>query len=55
MTTKSIEINLGNNESVSRGVFANSDGTFTALTFSSSKTFKTYNGAVRWLSSRIAV
>jgi len=41
-------INLGNNESVSRGVFKNADGTFTAMTFTRSKTFKTKAGADKW-------
>lgn len=45
-------INLGNNESVSRGVVAERDGTFTALTFSASKNFKTRAGAERWLAKR---
>jgi len=43
-----INIDLGNNESLTRGVFANKDGTFTALTFSKSKDFKTKAGAIRW-------
>lgn len=37
-----------NNESVALGVFPNHDGTFTALTYSNSKTFKTLNGALKW-------
>jgi len=41
--------NQGNNESLSCGVNANSDGTFTALTFSQSKTFKTEKGAIKWI------
>ncbi|WP_278363109.1 DUF1391 family protein [Acinetobacter schindleri] len=41
-------INQENNESVALGVFPNHDGTFTALTYSNSKTFKTLNGAVKW-------
>ena len=41
-------IDLGNNESLSRGVFPQRDGTFLALTFSRSKTFKTRKGAERW-------
>lgn len=45
-------IDLGNNESLSRGVFQNSDGTWTALTFSKSKTFKTEKGAKHWLKRR---
>jgi hypothetical protein len=45
-------LDTGNNESLARGVFKNSDGTFTAMTFSQSKTFKTQAGAVRWLQKR---
>ena len=48
------QIDLGNNETISRGINANSNGTFTAMTFTASKTFKTHAGAVRWLSARIA-
>jgi len=47
-------INQGNNESLSRGVFKNRDGTFTAMTFAQSKEFKTEAGALRWLATRIA-
>ncbi len=42
-------IDLGNNESVSRGVFPQADGTFLAMTYTKSKTFKTRAGADRWL------
>ncbi|GDO96338.1 hypothetical protein BvCmsNSNP012_00995 [Escherichia coli] len=42
-------LNLGNNESLVCGVFPNQDGTFTAMTYTRSKTFKTENGARRWL------
>ena len=42
-------LNLGNNETISRGVAKNADGTFTALTFTKSKNFKTKAGAERWL------
>jgi hypothetical protein len=45
-------LNLSNNEQISRGISNNNDGTFTAVTFTQSKTFKTYNGAVKWLSRR---
>ena len=44
--------NMGNNETLSTGVNANHDGTFTALTFSQSKTFKTRKGAEKWLARR---
>lgn len=45
-------IDLGNNEAISKGISKNSDGTFTALTFSQSKTFKTLKGAEKWLAKR---
>ena len=45
-------INTGNNETMAIGVFKNADGSFTAMTFSQSKTFKTEAGAVRWLAAR---
>jgi len=45
-------LNLGNNETISRGVFRETDGTFTAMTFSASKNFKTEAGAQRWLAKR---
>lgn len=45
-------IDQGNNETLTAGITKNSDGTFTALTFSASRTFKTRKGAERWLASR---
>ena len=45
-------LDLGNNESISTGIDENSDGTFTALTFTQSKTFKTLKGAQKWLAKR---
>ena len=45
-------LDLGNNEEKSRGLFPLPDGTFLALTYSQSKTFKTRAGAVRWLAKR---
>ena len=39
----------GINESLVYGVFPNQDGTFTAMTYTKSKTFKTEAGARRWL------
>ncbi|WNN50716.1 DUF1391 family protein [Hafnia alvei] len=39
---------LNNNESVKTGVFPNDNGTFTAMTFTKSKDFKTMRGAVAW-------
>jgi hypothetical protein len=48
-------IELGNNEQSSYGVFKNNDGTFTAMTFTKSKDFKTQKGAEKfmdkWMSS----
>ena len=41
-----------NNDTIATGIFENDDGTFTALTFSASKNFKTYAGAARWLARR---
>lgn len=43
---------MGNNESLSRGLFPQSGGEFVAMTFTESKPFKTRVGAVRWLASR---
>ena len=43
---------MGNNESLTRGLFSNDDGTFTVLTFCQSKTLKTKKGAVKWLAKR---
>jgi hypothetical protein len=46
-------VDLGNNESLSRGVVAEPDGTFTALGLSvSTGGFKTRRGAARWLERR---
>ena len=47
-----ITLDLGNNETASAGVIAEKNGTFTAVTFSTSKTFKTLAGARRWLARR---
>ena len=47
-------LDLGNNESLTRGVFANSDGTYTALTYTQSKTFKTLAGAQKWFARMTA-
>jgi len=45
-------LDLGNNETISRGITKNSDGTFTAMTFTQSKTFKTLKGAEKWIARR---
>ncbi|ELB6473038.1 DUF1391 family protein [Salmonella enterica] len=42
-------IDLNNNESLVSGVFPNHDGSFTATTFTRSKTFKTEAGTKNWL------
>ena len=34
---------------VTVGVIDNMDGTFTAMTYSQSKTFKTFKGADKWI------
>jgi hypothetical protein len=41
-------LNLGNNEQISSGIIAERDGTFTAMTFTRSKNFKTEAGARKW-------
>lgn len=46
-------LNLGNNETLSGGVSKNNDGTYTAMTFTKSKTFKTAKGADKWLAKRV--
>lgn len=42
-------LNMGNNETLSRGIVKNNDGTFTAMTYSQSKDFKTLKGATKWI------
>ena len=39
----------GNNEQISTGIYKNNNGTYTAMTFSKSKDFKTLKGAQKWL------
>jgi len=46
--TKNETLDLGNNETVSRGIYEVPEG-FLAMTFTKSKTFKTRKGAERWL------
>ncbi|MBL4781815.1 MAG: DUF3560 domain-containing protein [Porticoccaceae bacterium] len=43
---------MGNNESLARGLFPQPSGDFMAMSFTESKPFKTRAGAVRWLASR---
>ena len=45
-------MDLGNNESATIGLVPQADGTFLALTFTESKTFKSERGAVAWLARR---
>lgn len=52
-TTKNVTIDLGNNESMSRGVFPMPGGKFLAMTFTQSKTFKTQKGAEKWLARKL--
>jgi hypothetical protein len=47
-------LNIGNNEVISNGIVKNTDGTYTAMTYTQSKTFKTLKGAERWLANRKA-
>lgn len=41
-------LDLGNNETIARGVVAQADGTWLALTFTRSREFKTERGARAW-------
>ncbi|MCU7879296.1 MAG: YdaF family protein [Candidatus Thiodiazotropha sp. (ex Lucinoma aequizonata)] len=43
---------MGNNESLTRGLFPQPCGEFVAMTFTESKPFKTKAGAIRWLAAR---
>ncbi len=45
-------IELGNNEVACCGLVLETDGTFTGITFSQSKSFKTFKGAEKWLASK---
>jgi hypothetical protein len=49
-----IRIEDANNETLTRGIFKNADGTYTAMTFTQSKDFKTLKGAQKWLEARTA-
>lgn len=53
MKTK-LTVDLGNNESLTRAISRNADGTFTAVTFTASRNFKTHKGAVKWMAERMA-
>lgn len=54
MKATATKIDLGNNESIGRGICKNSDGTFTAMTFTKSKTFKTIRGAQKWMARKVS-
>ena len=43
---------MGNNESLTRGLFPQNDGTYIAMTYSESKPFRTEKGALVWLAAR---
>jgi len=45
-------LDLTNNETAKIGIFANSEGEYTAVTLSQSRTFKTYKGAANWMSKK---
>lgn len=45
-------LETGNGESLVCGVVRNIDGTFTALTYTTSRTFKTQRGATEWLARK---
>ena len=47
-----IVLDLNNNETASAGIIREQNGTFTAITWSASKNFKTEAGARRWLARR---
>lgn len=54
METKTTTVlDPGNNETVSRGITPETDSTYTAVTFSASRNFKTLGGAQRWLARRL--
>lgn len=54
MKATTTKIDLGNNETIGRGICKNADGTFTAMTFTKSKTFKTIRGAQKWMERKAA-
>ncbi len=47
-------LDLGNNESLSEGVFPQADGRFLAMTTTQSKWFATKGGAERWYARKTA-
>ena len=55
MNSTTVKISDANNETLSRGITKNSDGTYTACTFTQSKDFKTLAGAQKWLAKKLAI
>lgn len=47
-----MNLDLGNGETLSTGIFPQADGTYLALTLSVSRTFKTRKRAEQWMESR---
>jgi len=45
-------LDLGNNETLLKGISRNNDGTYTAMTFTQSKEFKTLKGANKWIAAK---
>ena len=43
-------IGRGKNEQIGWGIYKKNDGTYTAMTFTKSKNFKTLKGAQKWMS-----
>ena len=53
--TSNRTMDMGNNETISQGVFLDNDGTYTAMTWTQCKDgFKTRAGAERWLARKLA-
>jgi hypothetical protein len=46
-----MEINTGD-ATLSKGIYPQADGTWLAMTFTQSRTFKTERGARRWLAAK---
>ncbi len=47
------KMEMSNNESLVRGIEKQANGEWLAITFSASKTFKTENGAKKWMERRM--
>ena len=48
-------IDQGNNESLLRGIYQERDGGFLAMTYTKSRSFKTFRGAARWFEKRTGI